>query len=153
MINVHEDYVAKLGFKLTLTHLPFGTMCCSVKSANPAICIPACSVRISPQWHLETNTSLQITGGTAKHFFFHGIFLSLHFGLHGHFCSTFLRNSETGKIIFANLSCSDPQNVRALEKTRGEMIHRIYGASRFSDHDSVHDSFSLSFDTAQFTQV
>ena len=36
---------------------------------------------------------------------------------------------------------------------RGETIHRIYGASRFSDHDSVHNSFSPSFDTARITQV
>ena len=31
--------------------------------------------------------------------------------------------------------------------TRGETIHRKYGASRFNGHDSVHDSFSPSFDT------
>ena len=36
---------------------------------------------------------------------------------------------------------------------RGETIHRNYGASRFSGHDSVHDSFSPSFDTVRFTQV
>ena len=36
---------------------------------------------------------------------------------------------------------------------RGEMIHRNYGASRFSGHDSVHDSFSPSSDTVRFTQV
>ena len=36
---------------------------------------------------------------------------------------------------------------------RGETIHRIHGASLFSGHDSVHDSFSQSFDTAWFTQV
>ena len=37
--------------------------------------------------------------------------------------------------------------------TRGEMIHRNYGASRFNGHDLVHDSFSWSFDTVCFTQV
>ena len=36
---------------------------------------------------------------------------------------------------------------------RGETIHRNYGGSRFSGHDSVHDSFSPSFDTVRFTQV
>ena len=36
---------------------------------------------------------------------------------------------------------------------RVEMIHQIYDASRFSGHDLVHDSFSMSFDTARFTQV
>ena len=36
---------------------------------------------------------------------------------------------------------------------RGETIHRNYGASRFSGHDSVHDFFSPSVDTVQFTQV
>ena len=36
---------------------------------------------------------------------------------------------------------------------RGETIHRNYGESRFSGHDSVHDSFSPSFDTVRFTQV
>ena len=36
---------------------------------------------------------------------------------------------------------------------RGETIHRNYGASRFSGHDSVHDFFSPSFDTVWFTQV
>ena len=33
---------------------------------------------------------------------------------------------------------------------RGEMIHQIYGASGFSGHDSVHDSFSPDFDTVLF---
>ena len=37
--------------------------------------------------------------------------------------------------------------------TRGETIHRNYGASRYSGHDSIHDSFSQSFDTVRFTQV
>ena len=36
---------------------------------------------------------------------------------------------------------------------RGETIHRNYGASRFSGHHSVHDSFSPCFDTVRFTQV
>ena len=36
---------------------------------------------------------------------------------------------------------------------RGETIHRNYGASRFSGHDSVYDSFSPSFNTVRFTQV
>ena len=36
-------------------------------------------------------------------------------------------------------------------KARGEAIHRIYSASWFIGPDSVHDSFSPSFDTAQFT--
>ena len=35
---------------------------------------------------------------------------------------------------------------------RGETIHRNYGASRFSGHDLVHDSFSPIFDTVRFTQ-
>ena len=39
------------------------------------------------------------------------------FGLHGHFGGTsFLRNSETEKIIFAILTCSDPQNVRQVSR-------------------------------------
>ena len=37
------------------------------------------------------------------------------------------------------------------EASRGETIHRNYGASRFSGHNSVHDSFSLSFDMVRFT--
>ena len=36
---------------------------------------------------------------------------------------------------------------------KGETIHRIYGALRFSGHDSVHDSVPPSFNTARFTQV
>ena len=37
-------------------------------------------------------------------------------------------------------------------RIRGETIHRIYDASRYSGHDSVHDSFSLTLDMAWFTK-
>ena len=37
--------------------------------------------------------------------------------------------------------------------TGGGTIHRIYGASRPSGHNSVQDSFSPGFDADRFTQV
>ena len=38
-----------------------------------------------------------------------------------------------------------------LNVTRGETIHQVYDALWSSGHDSVHDSFSMSFDTVWFT--